>query len=73
MTSLEEPWVPIGSLVASMDMVCWVRVVGGHGLDDLHDLHGLQRKRSQLEELQWRKSISFQFYFLIIGSCELLL
>lgn len=25
-----------------------------------------QRKRLQLEELQWRKSISFQFFFLII-------
>ena len=72
MTSLEEPWVPIGSLVASMDMVCWMHH-GGHGLGGLHDLHGLQRKRLQLEELQWRKPISFQFYFLFIGSCELFL
>ena len=61
MTFVEEPWVPIGSLVASMDMVCWVHH-GGHD----PQWRRSQRKRLQLEKLPWRKSISFQFYFLII-------
>ena len=50
---VEEPFVPIGSLV------------GASMVSGVHGSHGLQRKRSQLAELQWRKSTSLEFFLII--------
>ena len=50
MTSEEEPGVPIGSLVVAIGNLVAASMVWG-----VHGSHGLQRKRSQLEELQLLK------------------